>query len=202
MTEKHIILASNSPRRKELLKQAGFIFTVIPSNVEEVITETEPKEIVKELSGQKAKNIFDNLSKESAANSLILGADTVVAWENEKGMFSILGKPKDKEDAFAMLKNLQGKTHFVYTGVTLIWQEDGQVQKESFAVETKVTFYPMSETEIKDYIETGEPMDKAGAYGIQGKGAVYVKEIAGDYNNVVGLPLSALYQRMKQFKIF
>ena len=202
MTEKHIILASNSPRRKELLKQAGFIFTVIPSNVEEVITETEPKEIVKELSGQKAKNIFDNLSKESAANGLILGADTVVAWENEKGMFSILGKPKDKEDAFAMLKNLQGKTHFVYTGVTLIWQEDGQVQKESFAVETKVTFYPMSETEIKDYIETGEPMDKAGAYGIQGKGAVYVKEIAGDYNNVVGLPLSALYQRMKQFKIF
>ena len=202
MTEKHIILASNSPRRKELLKQAGFIFTVIPSNVEEVITETEPKEIVKELSGQKAKNIFDNLSKESAANSLILGADTVVAWENEKGMFSILGKPKDKEDAFAMLKNLQGKTHFVYTGVTLIWQEDGKVQKESFAVETKVTFYPMSETEIKDYIETGEPMDKAGAYGIQGKGAVYVKEIAGDYNNVVGLPLSALYQRMKQFKIF
>ncbi|MBQ7066591.1 MAG: septum formation inhibitor Maf [Lachnospiraceae bacterium] len=202
MTEKHIILASNSPRRKELLKQAGFIFTVIPSNVEEVITETEPKEIVKELSGQKAKNIFDNLSKESAANSLILGADTVVAWENEKGMFSILGKPKDKEDAFAMLKNLQGKTHFVYTGVTLIWQEDGQVQKESFAVETKVTFYPMSETEIKDYIETGEPMDKAGAYGIQGKGAVYVKEIAGDYNNVVGLPLSALYQRMNQFKIF
>lgn len=142
MTEKHIILASNSPRRKELLKQAGFIFTVIPSNVEEVITETEPKEIVKELSGQKAKNIFDNLSKESAANSLILGADTVVAWENEKGMFSILGKPKDKEDAFAMLKNLQGK------------------------------------------------------------GAVYVKEIAGDYNNVVGLPLSALYQIMKQFKIF
>lgn len=202
MTEKHIVLASNSPRRKELLKQAGFIFTVIPSNVEEVITETEPKEIVKELSGQKAKNIFDNLSKESAANSLILGADTVVAWENEKGMFSILGKPKDKEDAFAMLKNLQGKTHFVYTGVTLIWQEDGKVQKESFAVETKVTFYPMSETEIKDYIETGEPMDKAGAYGIQGKGAVYVKEIAGDYNNVVGLPLSALYQRMKQFKIF
>lgn len=202
MTEKHLILASNSPRRKELLKQAGFIFTVIPSNVEETITKTEPKEIVKELSNQKAENVFENLEENFSANSLVLGADTVVAFENPEGTFQILGKPKDKEEAFNMLNKLQGSTHFVYTGVTLIWQEDGKVQKESFAVETKVTFYPMTEEEIKSYIETGEPMDKAGAYGIQGKGAVYVKEIAGDYNNVVGLPLSELYQKTKQFDIF
>lgn len=202
MSEKHFILASNSPRRKELLKQAGFIFTVIPSNVEEVITETEPKEIVKELACQKAENVFENLSEEFMEKSLVLGADTVVACEVSKGELQILLKPKDKEEAFEMLHKLQGNSHFVYTGVTLVWQEDGRVQKESFAVETKVSFYPMTEEEIKAYVETGEPMDKAGAYGIQGKGAVYIKEIAGDYNNVVGLPLSELYQKMKQFDIF
>lgn len=212
MPQKHLILASNSPRRRELLQQAGFPFTVIPSKIIEVITKAEPEEIVQELSGQKAEDVFSSLGEEEKEKSLVLGADTVVVCEilyctgegeQEKvntGL-QILGKPKDQKVAFYMLKKLQGKSHFVYTGVTLVWQEKGKIEKESFAVGTKVTFYPMTDEEIWAYIETKEPMDKAGAYGIQGKGAVYIKEIQGDYNNVVGLPLGELYQRLKSISI-
>lgn len=196
MTNKNIILASNSPRRRELLKQAGVLFTVMASDVEEVITKTEPADIVEELSAIKAEHIYVNLSDSCAADSLVLGADTVVACQEKNGTQRILGKPKDREEAFEMLERLQGTTHSVYTGVTLIWQEEHTLQKESFSVETKVTFYPMTKKEIQTYIETGEPMDKAGAYGIQGRGAVYIKEIEGDYNNVVGLPLSRLYHKL------
>ena len=210
MLTKHLILASNSPRRRELLKQAGFSFAVIPSGVEEIITKTEPEDIVLELSCQKAEDVFKGLEEKTKEESIVLGADTVVACgvlkeaarcENapgkEEGRLQILGKPKSQEEAFCMLKRLQGDSHFVYTGVTLVWQEEGNVKKESFAVSTKVTFYPMTDEEIRTYIETKEPMDKAGAYGIQGQGAVYIKEIQGDYNNVVGLPLGELYQRLK-----
>ncbi|MBD5105550.1 MAG: septum formation protein Maf [Lachnospiraceae bacterium] len=214
MPKKHIILASNSPRRRELLQQAGFPFTVIPSKINEVITKAEPEEIVQELSGQKAEDVFQSLKDEVKEKSIVLGADTVVACENLKespGMaaqekesigLQIMGKPKDQEEAFDMLKKLQGKSHFVYTGVTLVWQEKGKIERESFAVGTKVVFYPMTDEEIWAYIETKEPMDKAGAYGIQGKGAVYIKEIRGDYNNVVGLPLGELYQKLKKITIF
>lgn len=214
MPQKHLILASNSPRRRELLQQAGFPFTVIPSKINEVITKAEPEEIVQELSSQKAEDVFQSLKDEVKEKSLVLGADTVVACENfqeslpcttaqEKGNtgLQIMGKPKDQEEAFGMLKKLQGKSHFVYTGVTLVWQEKGKIERESFAVGTKVVFYPMTDEEIWVYIETKEPVDKAGAYGIQGKGAVYIKEIQGDYNNVVGLPLGALYQRLKGISI-
>ena len=214
MPKKHIILASNSPRRRELLQQAGFPFTVIPSKINEVITKAEPEEIVQELSGQKAEDVFQSLKDEVKEKSIVLGADTVVACEKLKespGMaaqeiantgLQIMGKPKDQEEAFDMLKKLQGKSHFVYTGVTLVWQEKGKIERESFAVGTKVVFYPMTDEEIWAYIETKEPMDKAGAYGIQGKGAVYIKEIRGDYNNVVGLPLGELYQKLKKITIF
>lgn len=199
MWEKHLILASNSPRRRELLEQADYAFAVIPSKVKEVITKTAPKEIVMELSCEKAEDVFEGMKKEEREKSIVLGADTVVACKNSRGELQILGKPKDGEDAFRMLKSLQGNFHFVYTGVTLVWLEEGkEVKKESFAVETKVTFYPMTDEEIWAYIRTGEPMDKAGAYGIQGKGAVYIREITGDYNNVVGLPLGELYQKMKK----
>ncbi len=213
MFSKHLILASNSPRRRELLQQAGFPFSVIPSKVEEIITKTEPEDIVLELSCQKAEDVFQSLEEKAKEESIVLGADTVVACggdenykeavrrengsEKEERRFRILGKPKSREEAFKMLKRLQGDFHFVYTGVTLVWQEAGSMKKESFAVSTKVTFYPMTDEEIWAYIETEEPMDKAGAYGIQGQGAVYIKEILGDYNNVVGLPLGELYQRMK-----
>lgn len=213
MGSKHLILASNSPRRRELLQQAGFSFTVIPSKVEEIITKTEPEDIVLELSCQKGEDVFQGLEENAKEESIVLGADTVVScggcddyqvtvrqentFGKEESRLQILGKPKSREEAFAMLKRLQGVSHFVYTGVTLVWQEEGSMKKESFAVSTKVTFYPMSDEEIWAYIETEEPMDKAGAYGIQGQGAVYIKEIQGDYNNVVGLPLGELYQRMK-----
>ncbi|MCM1160985.1 MAG: Maf family protein [Roseburia sp.] len=213
MLQKHFILASNSPRRRELLQQAGVPFTVMPSKINEVITKAEPEEIVQELSAQKAEDVFQGLEDGEKETSIVLGADTVVACEGvmegacmegkEKGDagLQILGKPKNQEEAFCMLKKLQGKSHLVYTGVTLVWQEKGKIERESFAAETKVVFYPMTDEEIRTYIETKEPMDKAGAYGIQGKGAIYIKEIQGDYNNVVGLPLGALYQRMKEIFI-
>ena len=125
--------------------------------------------------------------KEGAA--IVIGADTIVCQDGK-----IMGKPKDKEDAAKMLKRLAGNTHSVFTGVTVI--EDG-VTVRTFSCETKVRVYPMTEQEIWDYIETGEPMDKAGAYGIQGRFAAWIEGIEGDYNNVVGLPVSALWQVLK-----
>lgn len=184
---KRIILASASPRRKELLEQIGLTFEVTVSNVPEVITKSEPSEVVEELSVQKAKAAAQAQMKEGAA--IVIGADTIVCQDGK-----IMGKPKDKEDAAKMLKRLAGNTHSVFTGVTVI--EDG-VTVRTFSCETKVRVYPMTEQEIWDYIETGEPMDKAGAYGIQGRFAAWIEGIEGDYNNVVGLPVSALWQVLK-----
>lgn len=184
---KRIILASASPRRKELLEQIGLTFEVTVSNVPEVITKSEPSEVVEELSAQKATAAAQAQMKEGAA--IVIGADTIVCQDGK-----IMGKPKDKEDAAKMLKRLAGNTHSVFTGVTVI--EDG-VTVRTFSCETKVRVYPMTEQEIWDYIETGEPMDKAGAYGIQGRFAAWIEGIEGDYNNVVGLPVSALWQVLK-----
>ena len=184
---KRIILASASPRRKDLLEQIGLTFEVTVSNVPEVITKSEPSEVVEELSAQKAKAAAQAQMKEGAA--IVIGADTIVCQDGK-----IMGKPKDKEDAAKMLKRLAGNTHSVFTGVTVI--EDG-VTVRTFSCETKVRVYPMTEQEIWDYIETGEPMDKAGAYGIQGRFAAWIEGIEGDYNNVVGLPVSALWQVLK-----
>ena len=176
-----IILASNSPRRKELLEQAGIAFEVKSADVEEVTSKTLPQDVVMDLSLLKARAIADE-----NPGRKIVAADTVVAYDNQ-----ILGKPKDEEDAFNMLKMLSGKTHHVYTGVTII-DETGKCN--SFFECTAVSMYENSDELIREYISTGEPMDKAGAYGIQGRGAVLVKEIAGDYNNVVGLPLAKVYR--------
>lgn len=184
---KRIILASASPRRKELLEQIGLTFEVTVSNVPEVITKSEPSEVVEELSAQKAKAAAQAQMKEGAA--IVIGADTIVCQDGK-----IMGKPKDKEDAAKMLKRLAGNTHSVFTGVTVI---EGGVTVRTFSCETKVRVYPMTEQEIWDYIETGEPMDKAGAYGIQGRFAAWIEGIEGDYNNVVGLPVSALWQVLK-----
>lgn len=184
---KRIILASASPRRKELLEQIGLTFEVTVSNVPEVITKSEPSEVVEELSAQKAKAAAQAQMKEGAA--IVIGADTIVCQDGK-----IMGKPKDKEDAAKMLKRLAGNTHSVFTGVTVI--EEG-VTVRTFSCETKVRVYPMTEQEIWDYIETEEPMDKAGAYGIQGRFAAWIEGIEGDYNNVVGLPVSALWQVLK-----
>lgn len=174
---RHIILASASPRRKEILQLADLDFDIMPSNAEEITTKTAPQEVVMELASIKAKDIYEQSDKQS----MIVGADTVVAYQGQ-----ILGKPSDKEDAKRMLSMLSGQTHEVYTGVCVI--EDGEVK--TFYEETKVTFYEISEDEIDHYIQTGEPMDKAGSYGIQGKAAVFIKGIEGDYYNVVGFPIA------------
>ncbi len=162
---------------------------MIPSRAEEKAVSREPAKLVQELSRQKAAEVYESLSRKDKQESLIIGADTVVAVDGQ-----ILGKPKTEEKAFQMLKTLQGRSHHVYTGVTIIWQE-GTV---TFSEDTLVTLYPMSAGEIKDYIATGEPMDKAGAYGIQGAFAAWISKIDGDYNNVVGLPVGRVYQELKK----
>lgn len=184
-----LILASASPRRRELLQQIQMEFTVLPAKGEEKITKEIPQEVVMELSEQKAREVaaFSEVKDEDA---LVLGADTVVVYQER-----ILGKPKDEEDAFLMLKTLSGKTHEVYTGVTLLHAKTGEAN--SFFEKTAVTMYPIQEDEIRAYIATGEPMDKAGVYGIQGIGAKFIRGIEGDYNNVVGLPVGRVYQEIK-----
>lgn len=183
---KQLILASGSPRRKEILQQVGLSFEVVKSQVEEVITKTDPAEIVMELSLQKAKDVAKHCDLET---SIVLGADTVVAYQG-----NILGKPKDEEDAMRMLAMLSGQKHSVFTGVSLVSKE----KIESFYVETLVEFYPLTEKEIKDYVESKEPMDKAGSYGIQGKAAAFIKGIEGDYYNVVGLPISKTMKKLQK----
>lgn len=187
---KRIILASQSPRRRELLTQIGLKFEVIPSTVEEVITSINPVEVVQELAQQKARDVANVAAKETPKESLlVIGADTIVVYEGK-----ILGKPEDKEDAVRMLAMLQGKEHSVYTGVALLSGE----QEIIFAEETRVQMCPMTPEEIAWYVNTGEPMDKAGAYGIQGLCARFVRQIQGDYNNVVGLPVGRIYQELKK----
>lgn len=184
------ILASASPRRKELLEQIGVKFDILPATGKEVITKELPGEVVMELAKQKAEEV----AKTAGADALVLGADTVVAYEGK-----ILGKPKDEADALRMLTMLSGKEHEVYTGVALIDNRDQSM--ENFFERTKVTMYPVSEEEIRDYIAGGEPMDKAGAYAIQGLGAKFIQKIEGDYNNVVGLPIGRIYQEIKRKSI-
>lgn len=200
-----IILASASPRRSELFKQIGLSFRVCVSDCEEKITERLPERVVCELSGRKARDVWKKLEEErravrggryeaaEAGKPVVIGADTVVAYGGR-----ILGKPSDKAEAAEMLTLLAGNTHQVYTGVTFCYQEDGAKKEHTFYEMTKVVLYPMNREEIDRYIATGEPMDKAGAYGIQGFFASYVKEIHGDYNNVVGLPVGRVYQELKE----
>ena len=207
-----LVLASASPRRRELLSQIGLEFTVMPSTKEENAKTTEAGALVQELSRQKAVDIWEQLSGGQGQNPdadqeqiseetqepnlngkrqpelLVIGADTVVCCEGK-----ILGKPHSREAAAEMLTALQGRSHEVYTGVTLYSQSEAVTFFEC----TQVEFYPMTEAEISDYIDSKEPMDKAGAYGIQGLGARFVKDIRGDYNNVVGLPVGRLYQELK-----
>ena len=207
-----LVLASASPRRRELLSQIGLEFTVMPSTKEENAKTTEAGALVQELSRQKAVDIWEQLSGDQGQNPdadqeqiseetqepnlngkrqpelLVIGADTVVCCEGK-----ILGKPHSREAAAEMLTTLQGRSHEVYTGVTLY----SQSETVTFFECTQVEFYPMTEAEISEYIDSKEPMDKAGAYGIQGLGARFVKGIRGDYNNVVGLPVGRLYQELK-----
>lgn len=187
-----IILASQSPRRRELLTQIGLTYEVIPSTVKEVITETDPKLVVQELSRQKAEDVAGSVLRDREG-ILVIGADTVVSYQGQ-----ILGKPVDTDDAVRMLSMLQGNAHSVFTGVTLIRRGLKETWQVTFAEETRVHMYPMTEAEIRWYVGTGEPMDKAGAYGIQGLCARFVEKIEGDYNNVVGLPVGKIWQELKK----
>lgn len=190
-----IVLASGSPRRKELLAKTGLKFSVVVSDGEEKAETSDPAETVEKLSLDKASAVADLLQAEKEPQ-LIIGADTVVACDGE-----ILGKPSDREDAFRMLWKLQGQTHQVYTGVTLLLKKKHTWQAHTFSEKTDVQFYPVSREELLAYIETGEPMDKAGSYGIQGGFGIYVKGICGDYNNVVGLPVGRLVYELKKLGI-
>lgn len=184
-----VILASASPRRRELLRQVGITPEVVPSKVEEVVTKTQPQEVVMELSAQKAEDVAGRYRNDEREDVVIIGSDTVVAAGGE-----ILGKPHDEADAVRMISMLQGGTHQVYTGVTMIFVKTGE--RVTFAEKTDVHVYPMTETQIDQYVKTKEPMDKAGGYGIQGYFAAYIKGISGDYNNVVGLPVGRVCQEL------
>ena len=203
-----LVLASASPRRRELLSQIGLEFTVMPSTKEENAKTTEAGALVQELSRQKAVDIWEQLSGGQGQNPdadqeqiaeetqepnlngkrqpelLVIGADTVVCCEGK-----ILGKPHSREAAAEMLTALQGRSHEVYTGVTLY----SQSETVTFFECTQVEFYPMTEVEISEYIDSKEPMDKAGAYGIQGAAAKFVTRVEGCFFNVMGLPVSRLY---------
>ncbi len=184
-----VVLASGSPRRKELLAQIGIAPEIIPSQVEERTDETEPDQIVMELSRMKAEEVASRCEP----GTLVIGADTVVAVDGE-----VLGKPGTEERAREMIGKLQGKVHQVYTGVTLLLVcAEGAIHGCTFAERTDVHVYPMEDEEIASYAACGEPLDKAGAYGIQGRFAEYIQKIDGDYGNVVGLPLGRLCHELK-----
>ncbi|PHF04663.1 septum formation inhibitor Maf [Bacillus pseudomycoides] len=183
---KKLILASGSPRRKELLELAGVPFEIVVSEIEETIgAYSSPADIVMSLALQKASAVVENHE-----DSVVLGADTIVTYESR-----ILGKPKDEAEAKEILQLLSGKTHEVYTGVALISKE----KTVTFYERTEVTFWELTEEEVDVYIATKEPLDKAGSYGIQGKGSIFVQHIQGDYYSVVGLPIARLVRELKQF---
>ena len=185
---KPFILASQSPRRKQLLEQVNLSFSIKPSRVEEKVNmEDTPEDIVVSLATQKAEDVFKRFP-----DSVVLGADTIVV-HNDR----ILEKPVDHKNAREMLERLSGQTHFVYTGVSIVSEE----KNISFYEKTEVEFYSLSEEEISSYIKSGDPFDKAGGYGIQGIGATLVKKINGDYFTVVGLPIAKVVRALKDFPL-
>ena len=191
MTKKDVILASASPRRRELMQQAGYEFQIQVSHKEEVYTSTTPDEIVKELALLKANDIAEQNARQ---NLVVIGADTVVA---HKG--NILGKPKSREDAFSMIRGFQGDRHQVYTGVAILsYDENGVKIVVNHAVKTDVYVNSMTEEEIWAYIDSDYVLDKAGSYGIQSGFAKHIEKIEGDYFNVVGLPISYIYEELKK----
>ncbi len=185
-----LILASASPRRIQLLQQIGLTAEVMPSHTEEKRCSEDPETLVQALALQKAEDVASRLFSEDNVGDapVVIGADTVVSIDKR-----ILGKPKSHEEAAEMIAALSGRTHQVYTGVAVITPTERRV----FAEMAAVTIYPLSAEELRNYAESEEPMDKAGAYGIQGSFGKFVKGIQGDYNAIVGLPVARLYQELK-----
>lgn len=193
MQKKKIILASASPRRRELMQQAGYEFEIQVSHKEEAYTSEMPDEIVKELALLKANDIAGQNEKKDL---VVIGADTVVAYQG-----AILGKPKSKEDAFAMIQSFRGDKHQVYTGVAILsYDGEGNETIVNHAVKTDVYVNTMTDHEIWKYIESDNVMDKAGSYGIQSGFAIHIEKIEGDYFNVVGLPISYIYNVLKDIE--
>ncbi|WP_026508838.1 Maf family protein [Butyrivibrio sp. MC2013] len=211
-----LILASASPRRRELMKQAGLECRIIPAVGEEKAEADDPALLVEELSFQKAREVFEKVTGRQmiaptrlpayngeagdnitdgfsyfGSGPVVIGADTVVSYNHK-----VMGKPVDKDNAREMIDSIQGGEHEVFTGVTFIWPDEGCDKYVTFHELTRVMVYPMSSSMIEDYISGEEPYDKAGAYGIQGSFAINIKGINGDYNNVVGLPVSRLYRSL------
>ena len=198
----NIILASQSPRRQEILSLGGYEYKVCVSSAEEQIPPEElenltPQELVERLARVKAEDVYRrNCNKNSVEEITVIGADTVVAVDGR-----VLGKPRTEDEAYEMLSMLEGRTHDVFTGVCILWTNPdtpAEIQGNTFHCHTKVTFYPMTDEEINNYVATGDCMDKAGAYGIQSGAAKYIQGIEGDYLNVVGLPLSKIYHVLNE----
>jgi septum formation protein len=187
-----IILASASRRREDLLAQVGVQCEVVPSEIDENIDAQEPGVLVETLSSAKAEDVAGR----QEGDFVVIGADTVVVKEG-----NVYGKPSNEEEARQMLSSLQGDRHEVYTGVTLISVSEGEGLIDTFHVRTIVDMMPMTEAQIDAYIKSGEPMDKAGGYGIQGRGAAYIRDVAGDFFNVVGLPISTVLSRLENMGV-
>ena len=220
-----LVLASGSQRRRELLTMCGYDYEIIVSNADETIDESDPENFVRALSFRKAKDVFDRLSAAGRRNFAVIGSDTVVAFQKDgETKPVIIGKPKDAKDAVRILSMLSGKTHRVFTGVSVIAdipdenaaaqcsirkkaeiqtecsiQEKAEIQTECSI--TEVTFETLSPDEITDYVNSGDPLDKAGSYGIQGPFGMFVREIRGNYFTVIGMPIPVLYKMLKKIGI-
>jgi septum formation protein len=189
-TNQAIILASSSPRRQEMLRNLGLDFTIHPSGADESVDDgLKPAAIVELLAERKAADVASYYKE-----GLVIGSDTIVVLEGK-----VLGKPKDEQDAFTMLSSLQGTSHSVFSGLAII--DAGTGKRKTGYVETKVTMREVTSEEIRQYIATQEPMDKAGAYAIQGLGSIFVEGIVGDYFSVVGLPVRLMADYLKQFGV-
>lgn len=208
-----LVLASGSQRRRELLTMCGYDYEIIVSNADETIDENDPESFVRALSFRKAKEVFDRLFAAGRRDFAVIGSDTVVAFQKDgETKPVIIGKPKDAEDAVRILSMLSGKTHRVFTGVSVIADipdENAAAQcsirkKEEIQTEcsiTEVTFETLSPDEITDYVNSGDPLDKAGSYGIQGPFGMFVREIRGNYFTVIGMPIPVLYKMLKKIGI-
>ena len=191
------VLASGSPRRRELLAKVIPNYEVIPAVGDENADNTEPSKMVEELSFKKASEIFHKIFTNETDRLVVIGADTVVSYNRR-----VLGKPADRADATRMIRDLSGNTHAVYTGVTVFYtDENGEAKSFTFHEETLVDVAPMTDKEIETYVATGEPDDKAGGYGVQGQFAIFISGIRGDYYNVVGLPIARLYHEMQEHEL-